>query len=68
MTIESDALRDDLLAWIKSPPIGLPEYSSDPIIQRRLGIMLARAGAKSSPHPQRKLVVNSIQTSFPDKP
>jgi hypothetical protein len=68
MTIENDALCDDLLAWIKSPAIELPEYSCDPIVQRRLGRMLAGAGAKSSPHPERKLVVNSIQTSFPDKP
>jgi hypothetical protein len=28
MTIENDALCEDLRAWMKSPPMGLPEYSS----------------------------------------
>jgi hypothetical protein len=68
MTIENDALREDLRAWTKSPAIRLPEYSADPIVQRRVGRMLAGVAAKSSTHARRKLVVNSIQTGLPDKP
>ena len=68
MTIDNDALREDLRAWIKSPSIGLPEYSADPIVQRRVGRMLASVAAKSSHHAQRKIVVNSIHTGRPDKP
>ena len=67
MTINKDALREDLRAWTKSPAVGLPEYSADPIVQRRVGRMLANVDAKFLPHAQRKLLVNSIQTSLPDK-
>jgi hypothetical protein len=67
MTTESDALREELRAWMKSPPIGLPEYSADPIVQRRVGRMLASFDAKCAPHAQRKSAVNSIQTRDPDK-
>ena len=45
MTIESDALCEDLRAWMKSPAMGLSEYSTDPIVQRRVGRMLANIGA-----------------------
>jgi hypothetical protein len=41
MIIDDDALCEDLRAWMKSPAIGLPEYSDDPVIQRRVGKMLA---------------------------
>jgi hypothetical protein len=41
MIIEDDALREDLRAWMQSPAIDLPEYSDDPVIQRRVGQMLA---------------------------
>jgi hypothetical protein len=41
MTIDNDALCEDLRAWMKSPAIGLAEYSDDPAIQRRVGKMLA---------------------------
>jgi hypothetical protein len=41
MTIDDDALCGDLRAWMKSPAIGLPEYSDDPAIQRRVGKILA---------------------------
>jgi hypothetical protein len=41
MLIDDDALCEDLRAWMKSPAIGLPEYSDDPVIQRRVGKMLA---------------------------
>ena len=43
MTIESDELCEDLRAWIKSPAVGLLEYSADPVVQRRVGKMLAKA-------------------------
>jgi hypothetical protein len=49
MTIEDDALRQDLCAWIKSPAIGLRDYSSDRVVQRRVGRMLAGACAKFGP-------------------
>jgi regulator of sirC expression with transglutaminase-like and TPR domain len=48
--------------------LGLPEYSSDPSIQRRVGRMLANLNAKFARQAQRQLVVNSIQTRLPDKP
>ena len=41
MTIENDRLREELRALMKSFPIGLPEYSADPIVQRRVGRLLA---------------------------
>jgi hypothetical protein len=50
MTIKIGALREDLRAWMRSPAIGLPEYSADPVVQRRVGGMLANLGAKSSSH------------------
>jgi hypothetical protein len=46
MTIENDALCDDLRAWMMSPAIGLQEYSSDPSVQRRVGRMLANFNTK----------------------
>ena len=45
MTSESDALCEDLRALLKSPTIGLPEYSADPVVQRRVGRMLAETSA-----------------------
>jgi hypothetical protein len=41
MTIEKEAERDDLRTLLKFPQIGLPEYSADPIVQRRFGRVLA---------------------------
>jgi hypothetical protein len=41
MIIDDDAFCEDLRTWMKSPAIGLPEYSHDPVIQRRVGKMLA---------------------------
>jgi hypothetical protein len=67
MTIESEALREELRAWMKSPSIGLPEYSADPIVQRRVGRMLANVDVTCARHAQRKSAVNSIQTRGPDK-
>jgi hypothetical protein len=68
MTIENDTLREDLRAWMKSPAIGLPDYSADLLVQRRVGRMIANFDARPATHVQRKIAVNSIQTSLPDKP
>jgi hypothetical protein len=67
MTTESDALREELRAWMKSPSIGLPEYSADPIVQRRVGRILANVDAKFAPRAPRKSAVNSMQPRDPDK-
>jgi hypothetical protein len=68
MTIENDGLREGLRAWMKPPAIGMSEYSADPIVRRRVGVMLANFNAKFAAHAQRKLVVNSIQTRLPNEP
>jgi hypothetical protein len=41
MTIENDALREDLRASIKLPVVELPDYSTDLLVQRRVGGILA---------------------------
>jgi hypothetical protein len=66
MTIQNDALREDLRAWIRSPAIELRDYWADVIVQRRVGRMLADIGGKPSACAQDK-VVNSIQIRLPDK-
>jgi regulator of sirC expression with transglutaminase-like and TPR domain len=68
MTIENDVLREDLRAWMRSPAMGLPEYSSQRSVQRRVGRMLANFSAKFSLRAPRPTVVNSIQTRLADKP
>jgi len=68
MTIESDTLGEDLRAWMRSPAIGLPDYSADLLVQRRVGRMIANFDARFATHTQRKLAVNAIQTGLPDKP
>jgi hypothetical protein len=56
MTIENDVLREDFRAWMKSPEIGLPEYSTDLQIQRRVGNIIT-GGARCLSHVQRKSAV-----------
>ncbi len=68
MTIENAELREDLRAWLKSTAIGLPEYSADLTVQRRVGRMLATSNTKFLPDAQRKSVGNPIQICLPDKP
>jgi hypothetical protein len=68
MTIENDVLREDFRAWMKSPEIGLPEYSADLQIQRRVGNIIANRSAGDFSHAHRKLAVNSIHTRLPQKP
>jgi hypothetical protein len=63
MTIENDALCEVLRAWMKSPAIGLQEYSADPVVLRRVGKIIANLGAKYSVH-----VVNSAQTRLLAEP
>jgi hypothetical protein len=63
MTIENDGLREDLRAWLISPAIGLPEYSADLKVQRRVGRMLSNINAL--PVAQRSRVVSSIQRRLP---
>lgn len=67
MTIDCDVLREGLRAWTRSPATELPEYWADPIVQRRVGTMLASVRAKSPAKARRKLVVKSIQIISPDK-
>jgi hypothetical protein len=43
MTADNHELCEDLRAWMNSPAIGIPEYSADPVIQRRVGKMLAES-------------------------
>jgi hypothetical protein len=62
MTIENEVLRDNLLAWKKSPAIGLQDYSADPIIQLRVGKMLASFEVTALSHTKRNLMVNSVQS------
>jgi hypothetical protein len=68
MTIESNVLREDFRAWMKSHEIGLPEYSADLQVQRRVGRMIANCDAGDLSHVRRRLVVNSIQHRLPKKP
>jgi hypothetical protein len=68
MTIENDVLREDFRAWMKSPAIGLPEYSADLQVQRRVGRMIANCGARDVSHAQRQFVVNSVHTRLPEEP
>jgi hypothetical protein len=63
MTIESDSLREELRARMKSPAKGLPEYSADPIVQRRVGRMLANFGAK--PASRKKKISGQFYTDSP---
>jgi len=44
MIIEQESECDCLRALLKSPQFGLPEYSADPIVQRRVGKTIAEVG------------------------
>ena len=68
MTIENDVLREDFRAWMRSPAIGLAEYSADVQVQRRVGRMIASCGAGDLRRAKQKLVVNSIQTRLSEQP
>jgi hypothetical protein len=45
MTTESDALRDELRGLMKFSQKALPDYASDPAVQRRVGRVLANIPA-----------------------
>ena len=46
MTIETETLRADLRALMASPQLGVPDYSADPIVQRRVGRMLVETARR----------------------
>jgi len=46
MTAEIEKLREDLRALKKFPQTALPDYATDPVIQCRLGRMLAEITAR----------------------
>ena len=67
MTIEKESERDFLRALLKSPQFGLPEYTADPIVQRRVG----RAVAEASTQPHSRLIllrrVNALPKTIREK-
>jgi hypothetical protein len=67
MTNENDVLRDNLRAWMKSPAIGLSKYSADPIVQRRVGGILANYGAKFASQSRTKLMTAPVRAGVPPK-
>ena len=46
MIIEKESECDFLRALLKSPQFGLPEYTADPIVQRRVGRAVAEASTQ----------------------
>ena len=68
MTVETDVLREDLRAAMRSLQLGLPEYSADPIVRRRVGKMLANFDAKFLACKPYKSTDRSGQNRHPDKP
>ena len=53
MIIEQESQSDFLRALLKSPQFGLPDYSADPIVQRRVGRAVAEASEGTAPKPSR---------------
>ena len=45
MTIERDALQDELRAMLKLSERPIPDYASDPAVQRRVGRVIAKIRA-----------------------
>lgn len=43
MTIETDALREQILALMKLPFAIISEYSADPLVLRRVGRVIAQS-------------------------
>jgi hypothetical protein len=67
MTIEDDVLCADLRAWLKSPAIGLADYSAELVVQRRLGRMLANAKFSSRGRTARLDSVGGGKVSSPQR-
>lgn len=51
MTIKPETLREELQALLKAPHVTLPDYSADPIVQRRVGRMLGEHSTYLKSHP-----------------
>ena len=51
MIIGQGSQSDFLRALLKSPQFGLPDYSADPIVQRRVGRAIAEAFDGTAPKP-----------------
>jgi hypothetical protein len=49
MKIEPDTLGEELLALLKYPQLGVPEYAADPLAVRRVGKILSEAASAVSP-------------------
>jgi hypothetical protein len=47
MAIYNEEMCDDLRTWITLPAKGPPEYSADPVVQHRVGRILAAFAAKA---------------------
>jgi hypothetical protein len=46
MTIETDILREQILALMDLPRSGLPDYAADPTVLVRVGRVLAETSAR----------------------
>ena len=62
MIIEKESECDFLRALLKSPQFGLPEYTADPIVQRRVG----RAVAEASTQPHSRLILPRCVDALPN--
>ena len=51
MTIKPETLREELQALLKVPDVTLPDYSADPIVQRRVGRILGDTSTYLKSHP-----------------
>ena len=49
MTVQKDVQRAGLRAMMAESMRGVPEYSADPIVQRRVGRMLAESAKRRRP-------------------
>jgi hypothetical protein len=62
MIIKREFECDLFRAFLKSPQFGLPEYTADPIVQRRVG----RAVAEASTQPHSRLILPGCVNALPN--